>query len=138
MITAAESTRILESDSGLLIYVPVKLDPEFLRDVLGIAICGGINYWANITEQSEDYCDIAPMYPALPAVPECPDDFQSQPLTLAHLVAGIRRATEKGACALRIRKAIMNAIHNQDAGCIDDECADVIVQLALFNEIVYS
>ncbi len=128
MITATESTKILESDSGLLVHVPVTLDPEFLRDVLGIAICGGIVYWANITEQSEDYCDIAPMY----------DDFQSQPLTLAHLVVGIRRATEKEACALRIRKAIMNAIHYQDAGCIDAECADVIVQLALFNEIVYS
>lgn len=129
MITAAESTRILESDSGLLIYVPVTLDPEFLRDVLGSAIWGGINYWANITEQSEDCCDIAP---------KSPDDFQSQPLTLAHLVVGIRRATEKEACALQIRKEIMNAIHYQNAGFIDEECADVIVQLALFNEIVYS
>jgi len=113
-----------------IIHVAIELDQEFLRDVLSTAICGGITYWADITEHTEDLCEIAPK--------ESPDDFESQALSIDHMAIGIRHALEKDSCAMHIRKAITNAVQYKDAGCIDADCADVIAQLAVFEKIVFS
>ncbi len=112
------------------IHVAIELDQEFLRDVLSTAICGGITYWADITEHTEDYCEIAPKEDSI--------DFEQQALSTAHIAIGIRKAMERTpGCAMHIRRRITQAVQYQDAGCIDAGDADVIVQLAILGSIVY-
>ena len=113
-----------------IIHVTIELDHEFLSDVLTTAVSGGITYWADVTEHAKDLYEIAPKEDAM--------EFEPQALSSDHIAIGIRKAMERTpGCAMRIRQRITQAVQYQDASCIDAGDADVIVQLAVFESIVY-
>lgn len=104
---------------------------EFLTDIIDTAFEGGINYWAEFSTEIgsnkiRDYDDEGPVGEWIEVTP------------------GL---VEKGIAAVKepsfqVREDILTAIllsdRNNDAGEIDIEAADVIVQAAIFGEIVYS
>tara|TARA_R100000697_G_scaffold83665_1_gene95720 strand:+ start:134 stop:502 length:369 start_codon:yes stop_codon:yes gene_type:complete len=113
------------------IHVAIELDHEFLSDVLTTAVSGGITYWADVTEHAKDLYEIAPNV-------EMRMEFEPQALSSDHIAIGIRKAMERTpGCAMHIRRRITQAVQYQDASCIDAGDADVIVQLAVFESIVY-
>ena len=112
-----------------IIHVTIELEPEFLQEVLTTAVQGSITYWAESKLYGDDLYELtSAMDPA---------DFEPCALSVGSIAMGIRRALERNNCAKHIWTQISNAVHYQDAGYIDADCADVIVQLALFKEIVY-
>lgn len=116
---------------------------EFLSDILITATEGGINYWSQLLSRKWEQPDRN----ILLAVRVQPIDDDWQPEGEAVLVD---QAKLEGALALildtrrefSVRGDIYQAIalgnRNNDAGEIDAEAADVIVQAACFGEIVYS
>lgn len=59
-------------------------------------------------------------------------------IDLATISIGMSRALTYKDLRSDIRGAILTAIINDDAGEIDSEAADVIAQMAIFSEVVYS
>lgn len=114
--------------------LPVK--EQFLKDVLTTAVEGGINYWAACSEivRAEDLSVVqVELTPA-----EGPDDFKKATVTIDTVALGIQRVLSYGfKVSPGIVKDIMEALHTDDAGCIDAMDADVIIQAGLLGEIVY-
>jgi len=99
---------------------------EYHLDIIDTAFAGGINYWADIRgNKIKEYDDDGPIGEWITVTPELVEK-------------GIKRVKEQ---SFQVRKDILMAIliadHNTDAGEIDIESADVIIQAAVFGEIVY-
>jgi hypothetical protein len=100
---------------------------EFITDIISTAFEGGINYWADISKgKIREYDDDGPVGEWIAITP-----------TLVE--KGIECV--KGP-SFQVRDDILAAIllgnRNNDAGEIDIEAADVIIQASVFGEIVYS
>lgn len=114
---------------------------EFLSDILLTAIEGGINYWAwqHARSWDEDY----EILNAITISPMDEDGSEGTQVTVDHakleeaiaLIVGPQSEFE---VRDDILQQIVLATRNNDAGEIDAEAADVIVQAACFGEIVYS
>lgn len=99
---------------------------EFIADICTTAFGGGINYWAEVSDgkirERDDEGTVGRWIRVYPALVE----------------RGIALVKEP---SFKVRDDILAAIllgdRNNDAGEIDVECADVIVQAAVFGEIVY-
>lgn len=124
----------MTSDRTISLNLPV--DEQFLKDVLTTAVEGGIDYWAacsNLT-RSEDLSVVqVELTPA-----EEPDEFEKATVTIDTVALGIQRVLSYGFNVSPGNvKHIMEAIHTDDAGCIDAMDADVIIQAGVLGEIVY-
>ena len=104
---------------------------EFLTDIVDTALAYGINYWAEISAEIgstkiREYDEDGPVGEWIEVTP-------------ALIEKGITRVKEP---SFQVRDDILTAIllgdRNNDAGEIDIEAADVIVQAAVFSEIRYS
>jgi hypothetical protein len=124
-----------------------QLSPQFLSDILVTAVEGGINYWARVAEPV-----FAPhpdnRHNRLLVAVKVTDvdggrDFQRLDLTLKEIHQGIASLFDVNSdTAYAARPDIVESVRlavetGQDAGEIDAEGADVIVQVALFGEVVY-
>ena len=103
---------------------------EFLVDVLITAIEGGIGYWAGILAYDPDKGT---------ATIREDETNKTYDLTIETIAKGIGRVKAKG---FVVADSILSWIKEDDrenggAGTIDAIAADVIVQAALFGEIVY-
>lgn len=120
---------------------------EFIRDIAITAVesgYDGIGYWAScrkykwssVTPASLDHMLKFPEIRITPA--EDPEDFKDQNITAATIRKGLRLIVD-GTVKVRedLFKAIALANRENDGGHIDADCADVIVQVGLFGEIVY-
>ena len=105
------------------------IDDELLDSIITTAVNGGINYWCYATVDS---CQQVKLHPAASDV-----DFKPQSLTRAKVLMGLHRLCKEQYCNQRIYDYIMHAIADNDGAHIDADAADVIVQAALFDEIVY-
>lgn len=111
------------------VMLEIELSDEFLDDVIQAALAGGIQYWASIMGRSGKVYAIRD------------DDDEGKRMLLTHeaVARGITKALSKD---FRLNDSIRTAIYRgasqSDAGDIDAEAADVIVQAAMFGEIVYS
>lgn len=99
---------------------------EFLNDIRITAFSDGIDYWATIAgHKIMEYDDEGPIGEWIEITP-------------ALIEEGIALVKEP---SFKVRNDILTAIllgdRNNDAGEIDIECADVIIQAAVFGEIVY-
>ena len=99
---------------------------EFLKDIRITAFGGGINYWAYIRDNKiMEYDDEGPI-----------GDWIK--ITRDMIEKGIALVKEP---SFKVRDDILAAIllgdRDSDASYIDIECADVIVQAAVFGEIAY-
>jgi hypothetical protein len=120
------------------IKVDVPVKEEFILDVLVTACEGGITYWVekarNIERGGRDGLD----YLSLEVSPVETDTPEWRLISATTVLQGLTRILT-GEVKVRedIAASVRNAVFNDDAGEIDSDGADVIVQAGLFNEIVY-
>lgn len=120
----------------------IKVTEEDIEDIMCTALEGGINYWAHYDRSDEEYLPYKD-YDDEPFSELCTrillsggwvwlidEDYNC--LTLDKLLTGIQRWIDGG-------YDMYGAVDGEelDCGSIDAECADAIIQFALFNEIVY-
>lgn len=122
------------------ITITFNVSPMFLADVLVSAIEGGIGYWSQTLVYKWE--DLQPVdFHATILVPDDADpdnDPHQYVITPRKLLEGIQRVLAPGfQVNPQIRNAILQSVREDDAGNIDADAADVIVQAALFSEIVY-
>lgn len=124
-----------EPEDSITVHLP--LTDSFCADVLCAALEGGIGYWAcaeaiNRTEDAErDYVSAT-------LVDAEDDDNWRYVVDYAAIRRGIRRLLSPGFnVSNAIMLATMQAVREDDAGYIDADCADCIVQAACFHELVY-
>ena len=127
-----------------LVYKVVNVTEEDIDDIMCSAFEGGIGYWACLDNTSEEF-ENAPDYESYSET--CTkillkggavklidnEDWKLYTLNLNRLLYGIVRWVEIGG-------DVYGAVRKDgslDCGNIDSECADCIIQLALFGEIVY-
>lgn len=136
----------IEATAAREITVKFTLSDQLLRDVLCTALEGGIGYWAEASdiETVEVEVNGSPMQEYVGCtLTDCEgtDDEGNDwthKVTLDTVAEGIRRIMAREARARRdIEDAIRAAVADADAGTIDADAADVIMQVALFGEIVY-
>jgi hypothetical protein len=141
-----------------------ELSDEFLSEVLETAAEGGCAYWADVSADSTgnaegpdgvrdfdvsdyveedgevhgDESEDAPFYRAASFIVS-QDPAQGGTLDLQGIADAIERiASGEVEVAPAIRAIIVAAVENDEAADIDAEAADCIVQIGLFDEIVYS
>jgi hypothetical protein len=137
-----------------------ELSDEFLSHVLETAAQGGCAYWADVevvdqdsetadhinrdraeldyTEEEEEGNEDEPAYLAVSFLAS-KDPAQGGTLDLEAVADAIERiASEEVEVPEPIREVIVTAVRDGDASEIDAEAADCIVQVGLFDEIVYS
>lgn len=112
---------------------------RFLFDVFLTAIETGIGYWATIRTyywRTEDGVEDHEKFYA--RISEQEDDTSTFDVDAYTIGIGIKHVLGKDfKVNPAIRAAIEEANHRNDAGMIDAIAADVIVQAALFGQIVY-
>lgn len=89
-------------------------------DLLCTAIEGGSNYWALFSNRKEWAVTVSPSYD--------PDDFEPKTIELDDIVAAAPRAAH-------LYPHLANAI--ADPTMHDVEIADVVLQVAMFQKIVF-
>jgi len=109
---------------------------SFLSDVASIAVQGGINYWADFAEEDVDYPWPQDIHFKVRDAMDSKTEFQA--VTDETVENGIN-AMKNPEFSVRddIRRSILFADVMHDAGEIDAEAADVIIQAGLFGEIVF-
>lgn len=106
---------------------------QFLADIIISAVEGGTGYWAAVSRYRHD-CPAADTTATL----HDEDDGKVYVLTIDTIATGIGRVLGDG---FKVRGDILDQVkcgsRENDAGEIDADGADVIVQAALFGEVVY-
>jgi hypothetical protein len=136
-----------------------ELSDVFLAQVLETAVDGACSYWADVSAENasegddpdgaRDY-DLSDYIEGNDAGGDSPyyttasflvskDSTQGGTLDLVGIADAIERvASGEVEVAPAIREIIVAAVREDDASDIDSEAADCIVQIGLFDEIVYS
>jgi hypothetical protein len=131
---------------------------DFLASVITTAVEGGIGYWSF----AEDYRWFFPGIPSsdlagyrggtaepgpdgtanayMTLHPNDDDESDFKPKTIE--VEDIMRAlntlmVNESLVNTQLRRTILRAWFTEDAGDIDADCADVLVQIAMFGKVVY-
>jgi len=135
---AAELARAWDM-SAAEVKAEITVPDAVAYDVLVTAIEGGINYWAELVE------DIArgkdengnSTYGTV-QIADAENEDEAHILTIATIKTGIQRIlSAPRKCRADIAQDVLIACLDCDAGQIDADGADAIVQMGLFNEIVY-
>lgn len=113
----------------------VELDRDFLSCVLITASEGGINYWADVLKVEDEGEDRMAIFLAVRANEDEEPLFKVDHETV---VRGIQRLLD-GSVRVdsQIRGYLSRAVAERDAGDVDADVADCIVQAGIFNELVY-
>ena len=118
------------------VKIDIELSDEFLQDVMVQVIeTSAITYWAEMFEVAE------PTYSTVTIRDMIEQDDGTHVelrFTKEAIARGITRVLDP---SFRVRESIRAAIYkgavDSDGGEIDIEAADVIVQAAMFGEIIY-
>jgi hypothetical protein len=120
--------------------VPDRGPTDFEIDVLTTACEGGIGHWCYAAGEVVRREDLGILEITDLQDTEGDDDWRVASLKANQITAGIHRAlafrNSKGR-APSWHDELARAWRDQDAGMIDVGIADVIVQMIVFNEIVY-
>lgn len=123
---------------------------EFLADIITTAIEGGIGYWSQCSQYQYVYDGEVRVHvgrrvgdgtrAVVHVVNEDESGYQEDGLTIdvETIERGLKLLRE-GDCGVadRIRKCILLADHTNDAGYLDSDDADVVVQAGLLGEVIY-
>lgn len=139
-----------------LVSIQLRIADDFLRDVLSIAIEGGVNYWARVKvlesvktlgaavvpESVKGSYDEPVTVLLIEKEPSTAEGVLEKRVGLPELRAACVRLLErkeptKGLPHQRYGDNLFTAIAADDACNIDADDADVLVQLAAFGEVVY-
>ena len=120
------------------LHIKVPVAPEFLSDILETALYGGIDYWcANVKVHKTKISADTRLVTGIEVLPD-EDAAEYLHVTYQSMVEAIQKLCENRVQVNdQIRQAIYAAVTENDAGQIDATAADVIVQVAAFDEIVY-
>lgn len=117
---------------------------KFLQDIIVGAIEGGTGYWAEVLQYQYVYDGEVKVYiggrvgNGTRAKVQVTDGGEQYVLTEALIDFGLGRI-RRGEVGLNstLRDAILRGDRENEAGDIDADCADAIVQASLFGELVY-
>lgn len=111
-----------------VIKVEQVLSETFIDDVVTTAVEGGINYWATEIHRVDDVISFA--------VDDTPGDGRK---TVTHrmVAEAIQNILSEDMAGSYLTEQVREAVLTHDAGHIDAEGADVIVQVAALGEVVY-
>lgn len=116
---------------------------EFLADVLTTAVEGGINYWAQVSDYKNE-CDfpVAETSVVVYDVEDDPDNENPEgiPVNIEKIASAIRRILNpEDDCGIgpRVTATIREANAQNDAGLIDADDADCIMQVAALGRCIY-
>lgn len=113
------------------ITVVAEVTPEFLTSIMEIAWEGGIDYWETQAPRFKLGPDGKPYLIVF--------GEEGVPCKVTHET--LAKALQTVCAGRLVRSDIANsvrlAVNENDAGHIDAEAADVLVQIAAFNDIVY-
>lgn len=116
------------------IYVPFTIEGKFINDVMSSALCGGIEYWCSLVNAKDmdmKGCKYLSDLISNGGVLELTDDSdQIHLLDFTKFCLGFEKYIKW--CVRHNRKFYLSSEE------IDSEEADIIVQFAIFGEIVYS
>lgn len=112
------------------IKIEVLLEEEFLKDiVVCIAEDFGYNQWRQVSRYRPNE--------GIVYVHDVEDDDETYTVNLDTIALGIKRIANGNLTNNTIREAILNGVKENDAGNIDSEASDAILQAALFNKLIY-
>jgi len=120
------------------IHITCHLQDEFLQAILKTAV-KNIGHWAKAQEYEKDLYELTYCYEDSDIA-----DFEPQALSLYTIAIGMQKALQvsqtlmgRNICSHRFQSRIFLAIRETDPTYIDPSCADAIVQIGLFEEIIY-
>ena len=127
------------SKTSVEIVVTAQVSLQTLADILITAVEGGIGYWSQTVTYRwtegpiHTYADIIEV-----DEDEDEEDHKHHKIDLEVIKRGIERCLS-GAVkpSPSLREMIHRAVVEDDAGHVDSDAADVVVQAGLFSEIVY-
>jgi hypothetical protein len=127
----------------------LRISEQLFRDVMITAIAGGIDYWGRVTVAEGHLMKLDD--PATPDVldvafclvvehePSEGEVLKRKVLNRMVMQAGLDKLLSKGfEINHSILHRIIDGVRDDDAGHIDSEAADVLVQASMFGELVYS
>ena len=117
------------------VEITLAVTPTFVHDVFTTACEGGIDYWAEFSEYRWKHDGEPDLWTFGATIVE---DGESEPVTIGRYVilAGIRKILTGDHGSL-LRDNLVRAIQHDDAGEVDADFADSIVQVGLFGEVRY-
>lgn len=127
-------------------FAQVKITSGLCEDVLCTAFEGGIDYWieglsARRERRDNDFSGFAYVGGTITPADE---DRGPMEITIDLVAAGIAKILEKGCAEKEVLILgpkrygyLLGSVVDDDASMIDADIADVIVQVALFGEVVY-
>ena len=133
MSTSLQSCGTEDHLSCTTVTTTLHLTDEFLRDVLTTAIEGGVTYWSRVSEYQWDNPNPNQVYAVLVETEVYDHEPEEHRVTLDTVVTGIQRVLAKP----QLRLGLAAHIFALDAGDIDADDADVIVQMGLFDQVIY-
>lgn len=116
----------------IMVSVTPKLD--LLRDIAITAAEGGINYWAFVVRWKWEGLPFPEM------IIRDKDDNKKYTITPELICLGLQRVFEPGHVdrSSNTYTSAFSAVTQDDAGAIDSDAADNIIQLGIFGKIVYA
>jgi len=110
---------------------------EFCTDILTVAAEGGINYWATFNTERNSQAYVVALVNVMDLEDEEPLYDRVDVTTIWRTIHEIVDGQHDKNVASRYLDWIRCDIRNQECCMIDAECADIIVQLAIFDQLVY-
>lgn len=98
------------------------------EDIYDVIEYGAVSYWAEVGKTSSLMFRVAPVDAG---------EFEETSVLFTSLLPAAKRLATGGYANSEITRDIKQALNNNDPGMIDATCADVILQMAMFGEVVY-
>jgi hypothetical protein len=121
-----------------MIVVPIELEEDFEISVLTVGSEGGIGYWADFKVDRNEDSWVTRIYDVRDA--EDPEYlYPRNKVEAEDVVYAIRKIiTDDSITSSRFRERLIKAVSSPDGICdLDVEDCDVLIQVALFDEVVY-
>ena len=133
MLSAYNLCKILGYNYNNIWNLKVELEEDFFEDVLTTALFDGIGYWFNYLEKevvmTDKYEYIEDAILEEEGFIEITYEGEKYMLNLNSLINGYKMYCQRAIERERV-------VHT-DAGLIDSELADVIIQLGVFGKIIF-
>jgi uncharacterized protein YtpQ (UPF0354 family) len=112
------------------ILIALEVSDEVITDIIDGAEGGGINYWASRSINDSDNRTLT--------ITDR-EDNKTVTITYDQIVNAISDLVNRRvSISTHITDAITSDLASEDYGChMDAECYDVIIQVALFGDVVY-
>lgn len=114
---------------------------QFLADILTTAVEGGINYWAEVSDYTWDFDNPGVAFVRVYCIED--DDLtppEGVPVDIEKIAKAIARILDPqiptDLSATNV-KMIRDASKENDAGDVDADLADCIMQVAVLGDVIY-